>query len=120
MSLGLHNFILLFFLFASQVLADPIQKNFAKLKLLDKTSNNVSEKNIGVNSSNSWGSLDVYIHACYTSPPDEIPENYVLLEIIDKLNNEKEFIYQGWMISSSPDISPLEHPVYDLWLIDCN
>ena len=88
MSLGLHNFILLFFLFASPVLAEPIQKNFAKLKLLDKTSNNVSEKNIEVNSYNSWGSLDVYIHACYSSPPDEIPENYVLLAIIDKWKNK--------------------------------
>jgi len=120
MSLGPLNFILLIFLFASQDCAEPIQKNFAKLKLLDKTSNNVSEKNIEVNSSNAWGSLDVYIHACYSAPPDEIPENYVLLEIIDQLNNEKEFIYRGWMISSSPDIAPLEHPIYDLWLIECH
>ena len=47
-------------------------------------------------------------------------QNPQILEIIDNLNNKKEFIYQGGMISSSPDISPLEHPVYDLWLIDCN
>ena len=34
-------------------------------------------------------------------------------------NNEKEFIYQGWMISSSPSTTPLEHPIYDVWLQDC-
>ena len=119
MSLGLHNFILIFFLSVSTVFADPIQKKFATLKLLDKTSNSVDEKNIEVNKSFIWGSLDIYIHACYSAPPDEIPENYVLLQVMDKLNNEEEFIYQGWMISSSPDVTPLEHPIYDLWLINC-
>ena len=116
---GLNNFFILIFLFSSSVFAEPIQKNYATLKLLDKISNNVSEKNLEVDSSSLWGTLEVHIHACYSSPPDEVPENYVLLEIIDKLNNEKEFIYQGWMISSSPDVTPLEHPIYDLWLIEC-
>ena len=118
MSLGLHKFIILL-LFSFPVFSEPIKKNYATLKLLDKTSNKVSEKNIAVNDSISWDSLDVNIFACYSSPPDEIPENYVLIELIDKLNNEKEFIYRGWMISSSPDVTPLEHPIYDLWLIEC-
>ena len=92
----------------------------AKLKLLDKTTNKVTQKNIKVNSIVDWDFLDIQIYACYSTPPDEIPEDYVLLEVKDTLSVKKEYIYRGWMISSSPDISPLEHPVYDLWLIDCN
>ena len=119
MNLGLHKFLFLIILFSSSGFAEPIKKQSATLKLLDKTSNKVLEKNVKVNSSISLGSLDIKIYSCYSSPPDEVPENYILLEVIDKLNDEKEYIYRGWMISSSPDVTPLEHPIYDLWLIDC-
>ena len=119
MNLGLHKFLFLIILFSSSGFAEPIKKESAILKLLDKTSNKVLEKNVKVNSSISLGSLDIKIYSCYSSPPDEVPENYILLEVIDKLNDEKEYIYRGWMISSSPDITPLEHPIYDLWLVDC-
>ena len=118
MSLGFLNFLLIAFFF-SAVLADPIVGNFANFKLLDKTTNKVSQKQLEVNSNTNWDSLNIQIYACYSSPPEEIPENYVLLEIKDKLIKEKEYIYRGWMISSSPDVTPLEHPIYDLWLIDC-
>ncbi|PPR49894.1 MAG: hypothetical protein CFH15_00918 [Alphaproteobacteria bacterium MarineAlpha5_Bin5] len=119
MNLGLHKFLFLIILFSSSGFAEPIKKQSATLKLLDKTSNKVLEKNVKVNSSISLGSLDIKIYSCYSSPPDEVPENYILLEVIDKLNDEKEYIYRGWMISSSPDITPLEHPIYDLWLVGC-
>ncbi len=119
MSRGLHKLIFLALIFCSSVFAEPIKKETASLKLLDKTSNKVVEKKIDVNSIISWGSLEIYIYSCYSSPSDEIPEDYVLIEVIDKLNNEKEYIYRGWMISSSPDVTPLEHSVYDLWLVDC-
>ena len=33
---------------------------------------------------------------------------------------ENNLIYKGWMISSSPDVTPLEHPIYDLWLLGCS
>ncbi len=119
MNLGLHKFLFLIILFSSSGFAEPIKKESATLKLLDKTSNKVLEKNVKVNSTISLGSLDIKIYSCYSSPPDEVPENYILLEVIDKLNDEKEYIYRGWMISSSPDITPLEHPIYDLWLVGC-
>ena len=40
-------------------------------------------------------------------------------EVNDSLNYIDESVYKGWMISSSPDVTPLEHPIYDLWLVDC-
>jgi len=119
MSLGHLKIYLYFFLFCSSVVAGPITGTSAKLNLLDKTTNKVSQKIINVNSINDWGSLNIKIYACYSTPPGEIPENYVLLEIKDTLSVKKEFIYRGWMISSSPDVTPLEHPIYDLWLIEC-
>ena len=119
MSLGLLKIYLYLFLFCSSVLAEPITGTSAKLKLLDKTTNKVTQKTINVNSIIDWESLNIQIYACYSTPPEEIPEDYVLLEIKDTLSKKKEYIYRGWMISSSPDVTPLELPIYDLWLIDC-
>ena len=119
MSLGLLKIYLYLFLFCSSVLAEPIAGTSAKLKLLDKTTNKVTQKIINVNSIIDWDSLNIQIYACYSTSPEEIPEDYVLLEVKDKLSLEKIYIYRGWMISSSPDVTPLEHPIYDLWLIDC-
>ena len=119
MSLGLLKIYLYLLLFCSSVLAEPITGTSAKLKLLDKTTNKVTQKIINVNSIIDWESLNIQIYACYSTPPGEIPEDYVLLEIKDTLSKKKEYIYRGWMISSSPDVTPLEHPIYDLWLIDC-
>ena len=120
MSLGLLKKYLYLLLFCSSALvAEPITGTSAKLKLLDKTTNKVTEKTINVNSIIDWDSLNIQIYACYSTPPGEIPEDYVLLEIKDTLSKKKEYIYRGWMISSSPDVTPLEHPIYDLWLIDC-
>ena len=28
-------------------------------------------------------------------------------------------VFSGWMFASSPALHPLEHPVYDVWVIDC-
>ena len=119
MNLGLLKIYLYLFLFCSSVLAEPIAGTSAKLKLLDKTTNKVTQKTINVNSIIDWDSLNIQIYACYSTPPEEIPEDYVLLEIKDTLSKNKEYIYRGWMISSSPDVTPLEHPIYYLWLIDC-
>ena len=120
MSLGLLKIYLYLLLFCSSVLvAEPITGSFAKLNLLDKTTNKVTQKIINVDSVIDWDSLNIQIYACYISPPEVIPEDYVLLEVKDILSKKKEHIYRGWMISSSPDVTPLEHPIYDLWLIDC-
>ena len=119
MSLGLLKIYLFLFLFCFSILAEPIEGTSAKLKLLDKTTNKVTQKTINVNSIIDWDSLNIQIYACYSTPPEEIPEDYILLEVKDTLSAKKEYIYRGWMISSSPDVTPLEHPIYDLWLIDC-
>ena len=112
---------ILFFLFLSlQLLADPISGNYVTFKLQDKTTNKVSEKILEVNTETNWDSLNIQIYGCYSTPPEEVPEDYVLIEVKDMLSTDNFYIYRGWMISSSPDLTPLEHPIYDLWLVDCN
>jgi hypothetical protein len=101
-------------------LAEPLHNTYAHFKLLDKISNKLIEKTIKVNESDSIGTLNIKVYSCFTEPPNEIPEDYVLIDVKDNFQDEEESIYKGWMISSSPDVTPLEHPIYDLWLLSCS
>ena len=119
-NLGLLIKISLFSFFSLFVSAETIEKKYAYLKLLNKTTNKVSEKYILVNSIISWETLNIEVLYCASTLPTEIPEDYVLIDVYDTINNENTNIYKGWMISSSPDVTPLENPIYDLWLVDCS
>ena len=120
MNLGLLRFILIFLFCSTQVFSEPMQRQYANFKLLDKISNKLTEKSIKVNESGSLGTLNIKVYSCFTEPPNEIPEDYVLIDVQDNFHDEDISIYKGWMISSSPDVTPLEHPIYDLWLLGCS
>ena len=119
-NLGLLIRVTFFFLLPLTVSAETIEKKYASFKLLNKTSNKVSTKDILVSSKISWETLNIEVLYCGSTPPTEIPEDYVLIDVYDTINNENINIYKGWMISSSPDVTPLENPIYDLWLVDCS
>ena len=119
-NLGLLIRVTFFFLLPLTVSAETIEKKYASFKLLNKTTNKVSTKDILVSSKISWETLNIEVLYCGSTPPTEIPEDYVLIDVYDTINNENTNIYKGWMISSSPDVTPLENPIYDLWLLDCS
>ena len=120
MNLGPLKFFLIILFFSSHLLSKPVQMQYANFKLLNKISNNINKKTIEVNSTASMGTLNINVYSCFTEPPNVIPEDYVLIDVEDNFKNEDRLIYRGWMISSSPDITPLEHPIYDLWLLGCS
>ena len=120
MNLGLLKIFLIVLFFSKQLLSEPLQMQFAEFKVLDKVSNKLYEKKISINNSESIGTLVIEVYSCFSEPPDEVPEDYVLIDVKDTFQDENKSIYKGWMISSSPDVTPLEHPIYDLWLLDCN
>tara|TARA_Y100001970_G_C14135397_1_gene803982 strand:+ start:347 stop:730 length:384 start_codon:yes stop_codon:yes gene_type:complete len=111
-------FIIFSFSFSLQ--SKTIEGKIAKIQILDKITAEVKTFEINVDNSLKFESLDIQIYSCHKNPPDKIPEDYVLLKIFDEVNNENaQLIYQGWMISSSPAVTPLEHPIYDLWIKEC-
>ncbi len=119
-NLGLLTRVIFFFILPLTVSAENIEKKYASFKLLNKTTNKVSTKDIMVSSKILWETLNIEVLYCGSTPPTEIPEDYVLIDVYDTINNENTNIYKGWMISSSPDVTPLENPIYDLWLVDCS
>ena len=100
--------------------SEPIDGQTADLKVLDKISSKIQNININVNEFIKFGTLRIEVYACFKRPPEEIPENFVLLRIYETNNSEDlEKLYQGWMISSNPTATPFEHPIYDVWVSDC-
>ena len=114
-----------FFLFSilitsSYLLAEPISGSSVVLQVLDKVTARISTIEILIGENQQFGSLDIQIYECKKRPPEEIPEDFVLMRIMDQVNKKKlERVFQGWMLSSSPTVSPLEHPTYDIWVKDC-
>ena len=122
MNLGPLKFLIFFILliFTFNLNSSSLEGGKVSLQILDKITAKVNTLEINVNESVNYGSLTIKIYACFKESPEEIPEDYVLLKIYDQLSKDNDkLIFQGWMIRSSPDITPLEHPIYDLWLKDC-
>ena len=58
---------------------------------------------------------------CKNSEFDDNPEitAYIQVRDLTNKNNDEVFVFNGWMFSSSPSIAPFDHPVYDVWLVNC-
>ena len=119
----LRRFIFLFSILitSSYLLAEPISGSSVVLQVLDKVTARISTIEILIGENQQFGSLDIQIYECKKRPPEEIPEDFVLMRIIDEVNTDYyERVFQGWMLSSSPTVAPFEHPTYDVWVKDCN
>lgn len=106
---------------AEAALADPTgDEPVAVLQGLDKTTARVSTFVAPIDEVARFGSLDIVARACRKKPPTETPESAAYLEIVDvRPDSPAVEVFHGWMFASSPAISALEHPVYDVWVIDC-
>ena len=93
-------------------------ENIAEIRAIDRTTGRSYKLNIPLNTEVIFSNLILNIKYCYSNPIDKEIENYAFLTVKDKLINE--LIFQGWMFSSSPSLSSLEHPVNDIWLLNCN
>jgi len=90
------------------------------LRGLDKITSRVSTFEALVGEPVEFGPLVIVARHCDKRPPEETPESAAFLEIDDrKLGQLPVRLFTGWMFASSPALSALEHPVYDLWVLDC-
>ncbi len=103
---------------AGMALADPMEA--VTLRGLDKTTARISTFTVRIGEAIEFGSLVIVPRHCDKRPPEETPESAAFLEIEDSKPGEPlTRLFTGWMFASSPALNALEHPVYDLWVIDC-
>ena len=92
----------------------------AVLNGLDKITARISVADVPVGSTIPFGVLSITVRACRKAPPIEAPEAAAFLEISEvRPGEEPQLLFSGWMFASSPGISALNHPIYDVWLLDC-
>ncbi len=98
--------------------------NTAVIQALNKTTAKTSIIEMRVGEKVSFGSLKVIAHKCWQASLDQKPENKILIEVFETKNDgtgqaKEQRIFYGWMFASSPSISGLEHPIYDLIALNC-
>lgn len=92
----------------------------AVLQGLDKITARVSTIEAPVGQTVRFGTLDITVKRCRKRPPEETPETTAYLEIRERRSGERPAdLFAGWMFASSPAASSMEHPVYDVWVLDC-
>ena len=119
---NIYLLILIFFLISLSVnfsIANSI--GLIKLKVLDKVSSKNTELEFKIGDTIKYKNLQIKALKCKNSEFDDDPEITAYLQVIDlnKSDNDEVFVFNGWSFASSPSINPFDHPVYDLWIIEC-
>jgi hypothetical protein len=100
--------------------AEMTPEPVALLEGLDKITARVSKFEAPVGVPVQFGTLAIRVRDCEKSPPEDAPESAAFVEIDENRSGEtRNRVFSGWMFASSPALSALEHPVYDVTLLDC-
>lgn len=103
----------------------PAYAQRAVIRGLDKVTGQARDYTLTVGRTTRIGTLEVIARSCTKSAPEETPEVTIFLEVFDNPparegeETERREIFEGWMFASSPGLSALDHPNYDIWAIDC-
>lgn len=96
------------------------QASGVKLRGLNKVTARSSVLEARLGEPMAFGNLIIIATACWIAPSDVRPEQAALLAITEaKPDAGETLIFSGWMFASSPALSALEHPVYDITLLKC-
>jgi hypothetical protein len=102
-------------------LAEMTPEPVALLQGLDKITARVSKFEAPVGAPVRFGTLSIRVRDCEKNPPEEAPESAAFIEVDEMRpgDDKARRLFSGWMFASSPALSALEHPVYDVNLLDC-
>lgn len=113
---------LLIFLYASNASALTYEDYpVVKLRSLDKITARTMTFEAKVGSTVRFGQIFIKVQSCRKPPPVEKSEAAAFLQVwqADEVKETSKWIFSGWMFASSPALSAMDHPVYDVWVLDC-
>ena len=100
--------------------ADRIKNPTAVFSGLDKITGRIVSFEVGVDETVQFGALQMTTRVCFTKPPTETPNTTSFIEVDEPGPDGKaKRVFSGWLFAASPGLHGLEHPVYDIWLVDC-
>ncbi len=93
----------------------------AKLRALDKITAEATSFTVEVGKPIKFGKIYVKVPVCRKPPPIEKLDSAAFIQVWEKpLKDEpSKWVFSGWMFASSPSLSAMDHPIYDVWLLDC-
>ena len=99
-----------------------IKSSQAILIGLDKITAKSSELIVNLNESKKFGPLEIKILKCGKIKINNKIDSVAYMQVKDlsENDNEKVFIFNGWTFASDPTLTPFDHAIYDLQLINCN
>ncbi len=118
-------FITLYLIIISKISITYAENNFngnkTDIKILDKISSKNELVNLMIGEEFIYKDLAIKVMKCTNSEFDDNLEikAYIQVRDLTKIDNDKVYVFNGWMFSSSPSIAPFDHPVYDIWLVNC-
>ena len=121
LDLILLTLIFSIFIFDNSFAENGLEGKSTNIKILDKISSKNTLLTLENGELKKFNDLSIKSIKCKNSEFDDNPEITAYLQVkdlSDKKNNEV-FVFNGWIFSSSPSITPFDHPVYDIWLVSC-
>jgi len=113
-------FVIIFVLFPKIALSSQwIEGNKLVIQGLDKITARIQTFEVDVGKTYKFGVLDIFVERCVFSKPIFKPESLAFIKIKDNSDRLSEVKFSGWMFASSPALSALENPVYDVSILDC-
>ncbi len=115
------TFLVYFFLVNNSISQNNLEGFYTDLKILDKISSKNTLLKLKNGELTKYKDLSIKSLKCKNSEFDDDPEITAYIQVKDLTNvkNDEVFVFNGWMFSSSPSIKPFDHPVYDIWLVNC-
>jgi len=89
----------------------------AELRTLDTLTGVVKDLTINIGQTQTYERLTITVQDCRYPKDNPNSDAYALLTIRDIREETPRF--DAWMIASSPALSALDHPRYDVWLLRC-
>jgi hypothetical protein len=97
-----------------------VPQRVAELQALDKVTARVTTLRVPVDRPERFGSLTITVRACNARPPDEVPDAAAWLEITDsRAPANGAAVFRGWLFANAPGVNMLQHPVYDIRVMEC-
>ena len=96
-------------------------KIYINIKALDKITAKTSEIRLEVGEKKFFGPLEIKALKCQFSENNDITDTVAYLQVKDLSikDNNQVFLFNGWTFASSPTLQSIDHPVYDLWITNC-
>lgn len=97
---------------------DTAQAGTAELRGLDTLNGATEDIALAVGDTARFGYLEIRLEACRVPREAPASDAYAFLVIRDIRDEAPRF--SGWMFASSPALSALDHPRYDVWVLSCS